>query len=301
MLTSFSSSSRRHFLGQLGALSALAVLPTGIASAKSVKTFGVQLYTLRDVIEKDLTGTLGKLSKLGYTELEGYSTDKGIFYGKSAKEFRQICTDNGLKLISHHVSGGWDEQRAGNTVKLTMLNKWDELCATVVEAGASYIVVPYIPSKDRADLESYQRIADQLNVAGEVANKAGLKLCYHNHDFELKAIEGEVPYDVMLRNTESNLVNFEMDLFWVVKAEQDPVSYFKKYPGRFPLWHVKDLGAETKDTTEVGSGTIDFKAIFQLAKTAGMEHHFVEQDRCPGETIVSVGKSIQYLRDKFSY
>jgi sugar phosphate isomerase/epimerase len=293
--------SRRKFIYQMGAASAIALLPGGLLHAKKVKQVGLQLYTLRDVIKTDLIGTLKKVSKLGYTELEGYSNAENTFWGKDPKEFHKICKGEGLQLVSHHVGGGWDELRNGNNKTKTMLNQWEGLCEEVKAAGATFIVVPWISEQERKTLEGYRNIAEQLNKAGEVARKYDLQFCYHNHSFEFDTIEDQVPYDLLLSQTEPKFVNFEMDLFWVTKAGKDIPAYFDKYPGRFPLWHVKDMNKDTKDFAEVGSGLIEFKQIFSMAEQAGMKHFFVEQDKCPGDPLVSVGKRITYLREKFNY
>lgn len=292
---------RRFFLKSTTGLAAsLALAPADFLAARTLKSVGVQLYTLRELLHQDLQGTIKQLGTIGYKMVEGYPSDKGLFFGKSGAEFKKMLADNGMRMVSQHVSGGWDEQRKGKSDALTMLNKFEELCGKVKETGAEFIVVPYIPKEDRTDLDSYQRIAEQLSQAAITAEKSGLQFAYHNHDFELMNLEGEIPYEVMLRNTDPN-VNFEMDLYWVSKAGKTPESFIKKYPGRFPLWHVKDMGAETKQTVEVGSGTINFAEIFKLADSSGLKYPLVEQDKCEGSPLAAVGKSFDYLTKKFNF
>ena len=159
------------------------------------------------------------------------------------------------------------------------------------------MVCAYLSADERKGIDDYKYAADQLNIAGERCKKAGIQLCYHNHDFEFIK-EGDVlPYDILLA-TDENLVKMEVDLYWITKAGHDPVALFEQHPGRFPLWHVKDMdNTEKKDFTEVGSGIIDFKKIFKQSKKAGMKYFFVEQDKCPGSPFDSITKSIAYIKN----
>jgi sugar phosphate isomerase/epimerase len=135
-------------------------------------------------------------------------------------------------------------------------------------------------------------------VAAEACKKAGIQFCYHNHDFEFKDMGGQHGYDVLLKETDPGLVKFELDLYWASFAGKDPVEIFRQHPGRFPLWHVKDMdNTPKKFFTEVGNGVIDFKAIFAHARESGMKHYFVEQDICPGSPFESIKKSFQYINN----
>ena len=177
-----------------------------------------------------------------------------------------------------------------------MLNDWDKAVDDAAEVGIKYMVCAYLSEEERGDLDQYKKVADQLNIAGERCKKSGIQLCYHNHDFEFKKQGDQYPYDVLL-SSDKNLVKMELDLYWVTKAGQDPIALFKKHPGRFPLWHVKDMDNTPEQAfAEVGSGTIDFKEIFKHKKEAGMKCFFVEQDKCPGDPFDSITKSIKYIK-----
>lgn len=294
------NTNRRDFILKTAALAGLAVLPSwAMADAKGSgkQNIGVQLYTLRSVLENEPKRVLQALAKQGYKELEGYGGASGKYFGLSAGEFTAICKDLGLSVKSWHVSGGWAEERKGNTEDRTMLNRWPELLEELKAMGAAYVVVPYIAKEDRADLASYNRIAEQFNTAAEMASKIGLQFCYHNHEFEFEEMEGTTPYEVLLRNTNEKLVQFELDLYWATRAKVSPIELFRQHAGRFPLWHVKDMHPDTKAFAEVGTGAIDFKSIFRMAETAGMQHFFVEQDKCPGDPLASTGISIKNLKE----
>lgn len=289
---------RRQFIRNATALSALVMVPSW-AEAASVdsRQIGIQLYTLRSILEQDPAKVLKQLAQQGYKQLEGYRAKQGLFFGFKPKEFQKLCADNGLSVKSWHVSGGWDEQRKGLKDELTMLNRWQELCTQLKEAGASFVVVPYVPETDRADASSMNRLAEQFNEAGEVAKKMGLSFCYHNHAFEFEQKEGVTLFEILLANTNADVVNFELDLYWAVKAGQDPIELFRQHAGRFPLWHVKDMNADTGQFAEVGTGKIDFRSIFNMAETAGLQQFFVEQDKCPGDPLASTAISIKNLKN----
>ena len=160
------------------------------------------------------------------------------------------------------------------------------------------MVCAYLSEAERGNLDHYKYVAEQLNKAGERCQKAGLQLCYHNHDFEFQGPAGsQLPYDLLLTSTDKKLVKMELDLYWITKAGQDPLALFKQHPGRFPLWHVKDMAkTPQKSFTEVGNGSIDFKKIFARADEAGLQYFFVEQDSTPGSPFDSVTKSLAYIR-----
>ena len=179
----------------------------------------------------------------------------------------------------------------------TILYQWDKAVDDAAAVGVEYMVCAYLSPEERANIDQYKRLAGQLNRAGERCKAAGIQLCYHNHDFELEPMDGLLPYDVLLNHTDSSLLKMEMDLYWVHKAEKDPLALFAQYPGRFPLWHVKDMdNTPQKGFTEVGSGVIDFKAVFLKARQAGMKHFFVEQDYIPASPFDSIRKSMTYIQ-----
>jgi len=287
---------RRSFLKTSALLSASAfILPSVFAEEK--KFIGLQLYTVRDLMKSDPKGTLSQVSKIGYNSVEaaGYTGD-GLFYGFEPKEFSKILLDNGLVLHSSHYRYGEDKME-GRDVYGTILHGWDKAVEDAAQAGAKYMVCAYLSNSERGNIEHYKSVAEALNTAGEISKKSGIQLCYHNHDFEFEKQEDGLPYQVLLRNTENDLVKFEMDMYWVSKAGHNPVELFKAHPHRFPLWHVKDMAkTEKREFTEVGNGSIDFKNIFANAKISGMKYFFVEEDICPGSPLDSITTSMGYIK-----
>jgi sugar phosphate isomerase/epimerase len=237
---------------------------------------GIQLYTVRGLMQRDAAGTLEKLAKIGYEEVEFAG-----LYGKSAKEMRALLDRYGLVAPSSHI--GTAEMRG----------EWERTLADAVTLGQRYITCAWIDQSDRT-LNGYREIADLFDRSGEAARRAGLQLCYHNHDFEFTRVEGIVPYDLLLRECDRELVKMEMDIFWLVKGGRDPLEYFQWYPGRFPLLHVKDMDAAGR-MVDVGRGTIGFRGIFQHAAKAGMQHFFVEHDE-PKDPLATARASYDYLR-----
>ncbi len=287
---------RRSFLKTSALLSA-GILFAPQIFAYDKKYIGLQLYTLRDAMRVNPADTLAKVAKIGFNSVEGatYTGDQK-FYGLEAKAFASLLKDNGLIIPSSHYRLG-EEKTNGETPKGTILNDWQRAVDDAAEVGIKYMVCAYLSEAERGDLSHYKSIAENLNKAGEVCKKAGIQLCYHNHDFEFVKQDGKYPYESLLIHTDENLVKMEMDLYWMNRAGQDPVDFFTRYPGRFPLWHVKDMSSKPdKMFTEVGNGVIDFKRIFEHSKKAGLKYFFVEQDVCPGDPFVSITQSIGYIK-----
>lgn len=269
--------SRRDFLKRTGlitaALASGSALPT-LANAQSrrVESVGLQLYTLRKELAADFDGTLARVASLGYREMEfaGY-------YGRSAAQVRAALEANGLSSPAAHIQ--WAAIRS-------------DLQAEIDRAagiGQRYIVIPYLQENERT-LDHYKRLVDTLNTAGEACRDAGLKIAYHNHNFEFDTVDGVVPYDMLLQQTDPALVDMELDLFWISYADVDPVPYLTDHAGRFSMLHVKDLTSEG-NMAAVGEGAIDFAGLFAYADTAGFKHYFVEHDN-PKNAFASVTTSI---------
>ncbi|RYE24497.1 MAG: sugar phosphate isomerase/epimerase [Sphingobacteriaceae bacterium] len=261
------------------------------------KYIGLQLYTVRDAMQSDPAATLAKVSKLGYNSVEGATyTGTQKFYGMEAAEFSRLLKQNGLIMPSSHYRLG-DEKMNGETPKGTIMQDWGKAVDDAAAVGIKFMVCAYLSETERGGTDRYKQISEHLNKAGETCKKAGIQLCYHNHDFEFKKEDGKFMYEVLLANTDKNLVKMEMDMYWINKAGQDPVALINKYPGRFPLWHVKDMDkTPEKNFTEVGNGSIDFKKIFKAADKAGLQYFFVEQDRTPGDPFNSIIQSISYIK-----
>lgn len=277
---------RRSFLARAasGAAGALCLGRPGlIASAVrpvKLKAVGAQLYTVRRELEKDFEGTLSRVAALGYREVEfaGY-------FGRKPEEVRRALVRHGLAAPAAHFQ----------------LMDWRGSLQPLIDAahviGHKYLLLAWTPPEERKSSDDYRRLADLCNRAGEQLHGAGLQFAYHNHDFEFAEMEGRVPYDLLLERTDPKLVKLEMDLYWIVKGGGSPVEYFERWPGRYPLLHVKDMDATAKrDFTEVGRGVIDFKSIFAHAARAGVRHYFVEQDETPGSPFDSLKISIGNLR-----
>jgi sugar phosphate isomerase/epimerase len=286
---------RRSFLKTTSVLSAGLMIAPSSFKAKN-PLIGLQLYTVRDAMGKDPKATLAKVAAIGYNSLEGATyTGTEKFYGMSPKEFKDVLKQNGQVMYSSHYMLG-EAKFNGNSMKGTILDDWDKAVDDAAEVGLKYMVCAYLMDSERGDLDHYKKVADYLNTAGERCKKSGLQLCYHNHNFEFEKQDGKYPYDILL-STDPNLVKMEMDIYWVTKAGQDPIALFKKHPGRFPLWHVKDMDkTPAKDFTEVGNGVINFKEIFKHKNEAGMKYFYVEQDKTPGDPFVSIKESIDYIK-----
>ncbi len=310
---------RRKFLQQSGALAAASLLLGRSALAgtftgkKTIYPIGLQLYTLGDLMTTDPKGTLQKLAAIGYKELESAGSQKGNFYGYKPKELAAMIKDVGMTWRSAHVGGApftieqvmkmaktaEDSARIKKMMErfkdmpkvLNLKENYQELADAAAAGGISYLVCSSIPV---STLDEIKTAVDVFNKSGEACKKVGIQFAYHNHTSEFDEVEGHRPFDYILSNTDKNLVKMELDLAWATKAKQDPVALFKMHPGRFPLWHVKDLDKNTQNPTEVGVGTIDFKRIFDNAKESGMKYFFVEQDGAP-EPIQNVTNSYNYL------
>ena len=262
--------SRRTFVINSGLATAAVLAMPSLAFSMNKKDIGLQLYTLRDEISKDVKSTLKKVAAAGYTNVETYGFSiKDQFWGISPIELKKILDENKLKAVSGHYNLGsflYD----GNTTELVAAIE----AAKVLKS--EYLTIPWVDEPFRKD---FKTIASRLNEAAKMCKASGLKLAYHNHDFEFQKHDGITGYEILLKETDKDLVYFELDLYWVVRSGNDPLKLFKENSGRFKMWHVKDMDKLNQAlNTEVGSGSIDFKTIFKEAKQSGMKHFFVEQE-----------------------
>jgi len=286
---------RRSFLKATSLLSAgFLIAPRDFKNTKP--TIGLQLYTVRDAMAADPIGTLAKVAAIGYNSVEGATyTGSEKFYGMSPGEFKKVLKKNGLMIPSSHYRLGEDKEK-GEIVKGTILHDWDRAVDDAAETGIKYMVCAYLSETERGDLDHYKKIVDDLNKAGERCKKAGIQLCYHNHNFEFIKQGDTLPYDILL-TADKNLVKMEVDLYWLTKAGQDPIKFFNEHPGRFPLWHVKDMdNTPEQNFAAVGTGIINFKEIFKYKNKAGMKYFFVEQDKCPGSPFDAITESYDYIK-----
>jgi sugar phosphate isomerase/epimerase len=221
---------RKGFMKSLAIAAAGLALSPKLSAAQAKRPLGVQVWTVREYLKKDLAGSLAKLARMGYNEIEVFDYD-GTFWGKSPAEFSKICKGLGLNIVSSHYMTGRHDPKA----KGSLINGWDKAVEDAASIGIKYMVCAWLYKEERVSLDLYRELADMLNKAGEPCRKANIQLGYHSHNFEFPPIDGVVPYDLLLQRTDKDLLKMEADLFWITKAGVDPVEYFNKYPGRFPL------------------------------------------------------------------
>jgi sugar phosphate isomerase/epimerase len=249
------------------------------ANARKLSKIGLQLYTLRNDLQKDFEGTIAKVAAIGYQQVEfaGY-------YNRTPQQVKDVLTKNKLEAPSSHVA---------------IKELHDNLAKSVETAqaiGHKLVVCPFLLPQERKTLNDYKAHATTLNKAGEAFKKVGIEFGYHNHDFEFTELEGKLPMDLLLAETDPKLVKLELDLYWITAAKQDPLAFIAKNPGRIVAFHVKDMDKSKTFFTEVGRGRIDFKPIFAKSKQAGVKYFIVEQDQCPGNPLDSIKISFDYLK-----
>jgi sugar phosphate isomerase/epimerase len=271
---------RREFLGATSAIALGSLLPPACRTAHGARLdkIGLQLYTVRDQMKENFEGTIARVAEIGYKEVEfaGY-------FDHSPADVRAILDRHRLTAPSVHV---------GNIEP----DAWKASLDAAKEVGHQYIVVPWVPQEKRMTLDGWKRVAAEFNRAAQTARDAGVQFAYHNHDFEFPRMEGQVPFDVLLQNTDPKLVQLEIDLYWITKGGQDPLAYFSRWPGRVPLVHVKDsAGAPEHKMVDVGQGNIDWKRIFNKKDQAGIKHFFVEHDQ-PPQPFDDIAASYRYLK-----
>ena len=255
-----------------------ASMPSTATMPPKIGPIGVQLYTVRDEMKRDVAATLAHVARIGYREVEfaGY-------FGRSPTDIRALLDADGLTSPSTHIA------------LAALRSDLPGAIAAAKVIGHQFIVVPWIDADARKSLDDWHGIARTLNGLGTEVSRAGLNLAYHNHDFEFGRIDGQLPYDVLLAETDPALVAMEMDIYWITKAGQDPLAYFAKYPGRFKEVHLKDSkGPPEHEMTSVGSGSIDWRQIFAHRSQAGIQHFFVEHDQ-PKDAFESIENSYKYL------
>ncbi|QHV96238.1 sugar phosphate isomerase/epimerase family protein [Spirosoma endbachense] len=283
---------RRSFLKQSGLLTAGAFAFTQAdllagAPAKAINPFGVQLYSVRDVLPKDPKGVMTELAKMGYKQFESFGGAKGFLWGMEPKEIKSFLGDLGVKMISTHFD------YRGQADKPDLLKKSIEMAH---DAGLSYLLCPYIgPQKS---FDDWKKIADQFNTVGEQVNKAGLKFGYHNHDYSFKPLDGKLPQEYLLANTDPKNVMFELDLCWIDVAGVDTTDHLKKYGKRYELCHIKDYKKEGGKPVQndLGKGSVDFKTTLRVAMDSGISYFIVEQEEYPESPMVSMKNDAEYMK-----
>ncbi len=277
---------RRTFLQSttIGAASALSAVAFNrfipVASARKLSKIGVQLYTVRNEMAKDFEGTLAQVAAIGYTQVEfaGY-------YNRTPQQVKDALAKYKLEAPSVHVALKELRENLAKAVETTQA------------VGHKLAICPYVMPEERKTLNDYKAHAAVLNKAAAAFKKAGIEFGYHNHDFEFMPLEGKLPMDLLLAETDPKLVKIELDLYWIIKAKHDPLAFFAKNPGRTIAYHVKDMAKDKEFFTEVGRGRIDFKPLLAKAGQAGAKYFFVEQDQCPGAPLDSLKVSFDYLKN----
>lgn len=272
---------RRTFLKDTGAFALGSIFLSSFEmNPRKIKDPGIQLYTVRKEMLEDAAGTLKRLASLGFKQIESAGSDKGNYYGLKPKEMKQICGDLGMTLRSGHIH---------------INDKWQQTIDEAVESGQEYMICSVMPSNGQT-VDNYKKAALIFNKSGEDCNKVNIKFGYHNHDTEFEQENSKVLYDVLMENTEASLVHMELDLGWVIAAGKDPLDYFNNYPGRFPLWHLKDMDLAKKHSIEFGKGALDIKKMFDHAKKSGMKYFFVEQEEYTNNAFESMEYNMEYLK-----
>jgi sugar phosphate isomerase/epimerase len=285
---------RRDFLQSTGMAVSGIFLSSYLPACKSTNVsndikdnFGLQLYTLRDVLPKDPKGVLKQVASFGYKQIESYDHDElGIFWGMKNTEFKKLMDDLGMKIVSSHCDMNKDFERKA---------------AEAAEIGMSYLLCPHLGPQKKID--DFKKFADTFNQKGEICKKNGIRFGYHNHDYSFVPLEGQYPQDVMMQNTDKNLVDYEMDIYWVVTAGQDPIAWIDKYPNRFKLSHIKDrkkgvAPSKREVSVVLGTGSIDFQKIIKEARAKGMDYYFVEQEAYENTTPIEATRAdAEYMKN----
>lgn len=231
------------------------------------QNFGIQLYTLRDIINENPKNVLKQLAQFGFTQIESYESEQGIFCGMGHKGFKEYLDSIGITMIASHCD---------------IYKNFEEKAAQAAEIGMKYLVCPYVGPQ--TSKKKWQQITDKFNACGEICRKNGIRFAYHNHAYSFKAFSGMIPQDFIMENTDPDLVDHEMDIYWVVTGGANPIDYLKKYPNRFRLCHIKDRAKNAAADNEqascdLGTGSIDFPSILDVAAQNGMEYFFLEQEK----------------------
>ncbi|MBI5372374.1 MAG: TIM barrel protein [Sphingobacteriales bacterium] len=279
--------SRRHFIKitggttaglALGSLTGTSLFACGNAN-NAAGEFGIQLYTLRDVLPADPKGILKQLASFGYKQIESYEGAQGMFWGMSPADFKKYLDDLGLRIVSSHCDTSKD---------------FEKKAADAAAIGMNYLVCPW--KGPQKSIDDFKRFAEEFNQKGEICKKNGIRFAYHNHAYSFQTLEGQLPQDVMMNGTDPSLVDFEMDIYWVVAAGMDAEAWLRKYRNRFRLCHVKDRSTrpvedDGKNSVDLGTGSINWKKMLDTAKENGMQYFIVEQEAYPNGSSLEAAKT----------
>ncbi|WP_439489976.1 sugar phosphate isomerase/epimerase family protein [Algoriphagus sp.] len=259
-------------------------LVAGSMDKAKLSKFGLQLYSVKEEMAKDAAGTMRKLAGFGYKQFEGFDGGKGILWGMSPAECNDLMREIGVDFISSHAN---------------VFKDLDTQAEQAAEVGMKYLICPYIGAQKSVD--EWKKVADRFNDAGKTLKSHGLKFAYHNHDYTFKMLDGQLPQDILMENTDPELVDFELDMYWAFVAGYDPVEYVSRFPGRYKLCHIKDAEAEGGGNAHdrgvlLGTGEMPYADIIKNSKKYGMEYFVVEQERFVGTNpLEAAQKNAAYL------
>ena len=259
---------------------------------EKLKEPGIQLYSLRNELPDDRAGILRAISDIGYKYLETYLMGGKHHLGYDVTEYKSMLDDLGLQVMSGHIPTG----RTNPEVEGSLVNNFEKTLEDANYLGQKYIVCPYLADSERTSLDDYKKTIELLNASGEKCKSAGITFAYHNHEFEFIEMDGVVPMEMIIEESDPDLVKIELDIYWSTRGKRDAVEMFNKYPNRFVLWHVKDMNKQRpEETTFVGDGSIDYARVFENRANSGMEYYFVEQEHYPTPALDGIQKSFDYL------
>ena len=280
---------RRQFMKLGTALAGSALLGNRLLADDGHYPFGIQLFTVRQDMQRDVDDVLTQLAGFGYHQIQSFEGARGMFWGRSPRAFREFINDLGMELVASHcnVNEGFERK-----------------AEQAAEAGMAYLVCPLIGPQQ--SLDGYRRWADEFNRFGEICRRAGLRFAYHNHAYTFGLQDGEYPQDVLMRNTDPSLVDYELDMYWVDVAGADIEQWLQKYPGRFVLGHVKDrmageVGEPANESVILGTGTIDYPHLLPAAHSAGMRYFLVEQEAYRGTTPMDSSRENARFMQQFRF
>lgn len=271
---------RRNFLINTGyAAAGTLIIPSITFKTMKEENLGVQLYTFRKDMAADPIGTLKKIASIGIKQIETAKSGAGHYYGLKPKEMKTICADLGMNLRSGHVH---------------LDKNWQQTLEEAGESGQEYLICSTMPTNGQT-VENYKIVAEAFNKAGEDCQKLGLKFGYHNHEYEFEEEQGHVLYDILMDNTDADLVHMELDLGWVIVGGKDPIDYFTRYEGRFPLWHLKDMDMVKKESTEFGKGGLDIVKMLANKEKSGLKYIFIEQEEYAVGPLESMKHNMDFM------
>lgn len=290
-------SDRRSFLRNVSLITAAALVPPLITKGSAVKyKMGLQLFSIRRPLSEDLTGTIKKVAMVGYQDSEtyGYNPANGTYYGLKAADFKKLLSDHGMITTSGHYDFATYFDKSDDEMRRYV----DQCIEGARTLGQKFITWPWLDPNSRT-IEKFKLLTGKLNKIGEQVTKAGLGFAYHNHDFEFIDQNGEIGYDIVIRETDPKLVKLQLDLYWVMHSSKlSPAQLIDRQPGRFVMWHIKDMDKVTRDYSELGNGSIDFTVILPHASRAGLQYYYIEQGgNFAKDPLQSVTDSAVYFKE----